>query len=150
MPFYPRNNLKNKNLEKLKKIPGNIIILQWCTKNHDHMLYCCGYIVHNRWNYHFSFWAIFCSFTSLTAPKIKIWKKKWKKLLEISSFYNGVLKIMIICYTVPEIWWVTDVIVIFHFGLFFALLPQFFLKKFKKYLLETLSFYISVPQIMIR
>ena len=29
---------------------------------------------------------------------------------------------MIICYTVPEIWHVTDVIVIFHFGLFFALL----------------------------
>ena len=30
---------------------------------------------------------------------------------------------MIICYTVPEILHVTDVIVIFHFGLFFALLP---------------------------
>ena len=31
---------------------------------------------------------------------------------------------MIICYTVAEIWRVTDVIVIFHFGLFFALLPS--------------------------
>ena len=30
---------------------------------------------------------------------------------------------MIICYTVPEIWCMTNVIVIFHFGLFFALLP---------------------------
>ena len=30
---------------------------------------------------------------------------------------------MIICYTVPEIWCVTDVI-IFHFGLFFAFLPS--------------------------
>ena len=30
---------------------------------------------------------------------------------------------MVICYTVPEIWRVTDVIVIFHFGLFFALYP---------------------------
>ena len=30
---------------------------------------------------------------------------------------------MIICYIVPEIWHVTDVIVIFHFGLFFALIP---------------------------
>ena len=29
---------------------------------------------------------------------------------------------MIICCTVPEIWHMTDVIVIFHFGLFFALL----------------------------
>ena len=26
---------------------------------------------------------------------------------------------MIICYTVPEIWRVTDVIFIFHFGIFF-------------------------------
>ena len=30
---------------------------------------------------------------------------------------------MIICYTVLEIWHVTDVIVVFHFGQFFALLP---------------------------
>ena len=35
---------------------------------------------------------------------------------------------MIICFTVPEIWPVTDVIVIFHFGLFFALLQP---KKLK-------------------
>ena len=31
---------------------------------------------------------------------------------------------MIICYTVPEIWCVRDVIVIFHFGLFFPFLPS--------------------------
>ena len=31
---------------------------------------------------------------------------------------------MIICYTVPDIWHVLDVIVIFHLGLFFALLPS--------------------------
>ena len=45
-----------------------------------------------------------------------------KNSLDISSFYTNVLKIIIICYTVPEIWHVTDVI-IFHFGLFFNLLP---------------------------
>ena len=39
-------------------------------------------------------------------------------------FYTSLPKIMIICYTVPEIWHVTDVIVIFHFGLFFVLLPR--------------------------
>ena len=38
-------------------------------------------------------------------------------------FTQSIPKIMIICYTVPEIWCVMDVIVIFHFGLFFALLP---------------------------
>ena len=36
--------------------------------------------------------------------------------------YTNVPKIMITCYTVPEIWHVTYVIFIFHFGLFFALL----------------------------
>ena len=40
---------------------------------------------------------------------------------------------MIICYTVPEIWHVKDVI-IFHFGLFSTLLPSTSLKNedFKK------------------
>ena len=76
----------------------------------------------DRCNCYFSFWAIFCPFTPLTAQKIKI-LKKWKKHLEISSFYNSVPKIMIICYTVPEIWHVTDVIVIFHFRVFLPFHP---------------------------
>ena len=41
----------------------------------------------------------------------------------IASFNTSVPQIMIICYTIPEIWHMTDVTVIFHFGLFFALLP---------------------------
>ena len=40
LPFYPPNNPKNQNFEKLKKTPGGIIILHKCTKNHDQMLYC--------------------------------------------------------------------------------------------------------------
>ena len=44
--------------------------------------------------------------------------EKWKQFLEI-LFYTSVTKIMIIHYTVPEIWHLTDVTVIFHFGLFF-------------------------------
>ena len=60
---------------------------------------------------------------------------------------------MIICYTVPEIWHVKDVIVMFHFGLFFALLcpnsqKNENLKKWKK-CLEISSFYRSVPKIII-
>ena len=38
---------------------------------------------------------------------------------------------MIICSTVREIWHVTDAIVIFHFELFFALLPHQQPKKSK-------------------
>ena len=69
-----------------------------------------------------SFWTIFCPFILLTSRKIKI-LKKWNNHMEISSFYTSVPKIMIICCTVPEIQHMTDVIFIFHFGLFFALLP---------------------------
>ena len=63
LPFYPPNCLKNENFKKMKKTPGDIIILHKCTK------------------------------------------------------------LMIICYTVPDIWCMMDVIVTFNFGLFFALLP---------------------------
>ena len=69
--FYPPNNTKNQNFEKLKKTHGEIIILHKCTKNHNHMLYCSLHMAHNRCNY-FSFWAISYPFTSLTAQKIKI------------------------------------------------------------------------------
>ena len=57
-----------------------------------------------------------------------------KKTANISSFhtsvpkimitYTSIQKIMIIYYTVPKIWHVMDVIVIFHFGLSFALQSQ--------------------------
>ena len=74
-------------------------------------------IWHNKCNYYFLFWTIFCPFTTLTAKKMKI-SKKWKRTLEISSFNTSVPKIWIVCFTVPEIWHMTDVIVIFRFGLF--------------------------------
>ena len=74
LPFYPCYNPKNQHFEKCKKMPGDII-LHKCTKNHDHMLYCSLDMARNRFNY-FSFWAIFCPFTSLTAQKIKIKKNE--------------------------------------------------------------------------
>ena len=75
---------------------------------------------------------IFCHlgpFFALLQPK-KSKFGKLKKILEISSFHTSVPKTMIICYTVPEIWCMTGVIVIFHFGLFFALFKT--KKKMKK------------------
>ena len=85
---------------------------------------------------------IFYSFTPLTAQKTG------------PLFYTSVPKIMIICYTVHEIWALTDVIVIFHFGLFFAFIPwnspkNQISQKWKKHL-EISSFYTHVPKIMIR
>ena len=74
-------------------------------------------------NCYFSFWAIFSPFIPLTAQKIKISHTK-KKHMEVSSFNTSVQKIMIICFIVSEIWHLTDVVVSFHFGLFFNLLPH--------------------------
>ena len=39
LPFYLPKNLKNQNFEKMKKASGDVIILQMCTKNHDHVIY---------------------------------------------------------------------------------------------------------------
>ena len=79
-------------------------------------------------NCYFSFWSISCPFTLLIAQIIKIEKKKKKKKrkksLGISSIYTSVPKIIIICYTVPEIWCLKNVIVIFHFGILFALFAR--------------------------
>ena len=104
-------------------------------------------------NCYFSFWATFCPFDP-NSPKNKNFERM-KKHLEISSFYTSVPKVMIICHTVPEIWCVTDVIVIFHFGLFFVLLHPSSpknknFKKTKKKSLEISSFYTCVPTFMIR
>ena len=85
-PFTPSNSPRNEKIFlKIKKTPGDVIILHKCTKNHDHMIKCSWNMVHDGCNY-FSFWAIFCSFTPLTTSKMKI-KKKLKKYLEI-SFYT--------------------------------------------------------------
>ena len=74
--FYPSNSPKNENFKKMKKTPGNIIILHNCTKNNDYKLHCSWDMVHDWCNCYFSFWAIFCLFTTITAQKIKISKKK--------------------------------------------------------------------------
>ena len=64
-------------------------------------------------------------------PKNQNFEKMKKKTLEVSSCYTCEPKIMIIFYTFPEIWSMTDVIFIFHFGIFFAILPPYQPKKSK-------------------
>ena len=39
-PSPPPNSPKNENIKKMKKTPGDIIILHNCTKTHDYRLYC--------------------------------------------------------------------------------------------------------------
>ena len=102
LPFYPPNSPKNEYFIKMKKKPGDVIILHKCAKNHNYMLYFSWDMACDGCNCYFSFWAIFCPSTSLTAQKIKIsWKSK--KVLEISSSHTCVPKIMIRWCSVPEI-----------------------------------------------
>ena len=88
LPFYPSNNQKIQNFEKMKKIPGDVIILHSCIINDNHMMYGSWDIKRDGQNF-LLFWTIFCSFTPLTTWKIKI-LKNWKKRLGILSFYTGV------------------------------------------------------------
>ena len=147
LPFYPPspNDPKNQNFEKKKRKKKK--------KKHKNVWRYYPFIhiyVYHKWRSYMvpeiqdaTFWAIFCTFsplmhmidviifhfglffvfTPLTAWKKKI-SEKWKKHLEMSSFYISAPKITIVWYTVvPEIWCMMDVNVIFHFGLLFALLP---------------------------
>ena len=96
------NSPKNQNFKKIRKMPGDIIILHNCTKNDDHMLFYplppSNSPISKKWKNHleissgipkiiidrdmvcdrrncdFSFWAHFCPFTPLTAQKTKISK----------------------------------------------------------------------------
>ena len=84
-PLLPLQHPKNQNFEKMKKTPGDIILLHTCTKNYDQMVYDSWDMVHDGHNCYFWFWAIFCPFNPLTAQNLKI-LKKWKCLDKL-SFY---------------------------------------------------------------
>ena len=77
---------ENQNFEKLKKSPGDIIILHMSTINDNHMMYGSWDMERDGQNL-FSFWVNFCPFTPPTIRKTKV-SKKWKKYLEILSFYT--------------------------------------------------------------
>ena len=94
LPFYAPKNPKNLNFQKIKNTPEDTIILQKCTKIHDHMPHRSWDTLHNRCNSYFLFWAISCHVTLLTTKKSKFLKngkktktKQNKKHLEISSLY---------------------------------------------------------------
>ena len=73
-PFTPLTTQKNQNFKKIKKLPEDIIISQMCTINANHMMHGSWDMERDGQNF-LSFWAIFCTFISLTTQKIKILKK---------------------------------------------------------------------------
>ena len=88
LPFYPPNNPKNQNFEKMKKPPGDIITLHMYTINENHMMNGSWDMEHDKHNV-LSLWTIFCLFPLLTIWKVKI-LKKWKNSLHILSLYTYV------------------------------------------------------------
>ena len=117
-PFTPVTNQKIKILKKWKK---HLEILSFYTCLPFMKMIC---LVPEIWSAKDNFFLIldhFWPFYPLKTQRSKI-SKNWKKHLEILSFYTSAPKAIIICYSVSEIWPVTDVIFSFHFALFFALL----------------------------
>ena len=90
-PFFfvfsrPLTNWKIKILT-LKKEPWDIIILNICTINDNHMMCGSWDMEHNRHNF-LSFWTNFCPFTPLRAMKIKTFKKIGKNTSRYYHFSN--------------------------------------------------------------
>ena len=154
-PFTPLTAQKIKNSKKWKK---HLDISSFYTSLPKIMIvYAIRFSRYGVWPMQLLFFILgyFLPFYPLTTWKMKI-SIKWKTHLEISSFYKSVPKIMIICHTVPEIWHVTYVTFIFHFGIFLPFYcPKNQIKiknspknqnfNNKKKLLEISSFYTCVP-----
>ena len=117
-PFFALLQPKKSKFWKSGKKSGDIIILHVYHKWESYDVWFLRY-----WVQRTDFFIILGHFLPFYNPKNQNFEKLGKKHQEIWSFYTSVPKILIICYAVPEIWHVMDVIVIFHFGLLFALLP---------------------------
>ena len=98
--FCPFTLLKTKKIKILKKWKKQLEILSFYTSVPQIIItwHIAQDMACDRCNCYFSFWGIFCRFTCLKNENFK----KWKKRLEISSFYTSVTKIMIIWYIVQE------------------------------------------------
>ena len=100
----PSNSPKNVIFfKKMKKAPGDIIILHKCTKNHDHRLHCSWDMAHNGCNF-FHFGLFFAHLP----PKKSKFQKNEKNSWRYHHFTHVYPKIMIRWCTVPEIWCMTD------------------------------------------
>ena len=77
----PTNNPKNQNFEKMKKTPGDTIILHLCTTNDDHIMYGSWDMERERQIF-LSCWTCFWPFTP-PPPSPKFWKKMKKMLRNI-------------------------------------------------------------------
>ena len=93
----PPNNPENQNFEKMKKTPGDIIILHKCTINDNHMIYGSWDINCNRQIF-FVILGHFLPFYPPPFPPSPLTAWKMKKKPGDISFYTSVPKLVIIGY----------------------------------------------------
>ena len=133
LPFYPPNNMKNQNFEKLKTSEDNY-----------HFMH-----VYHKWQSYDVWILIECDKQIL----LSFFTIFWKICLEIFSFYTSLPKIMIMLYCS---WDMVHDGCNSYFSFFFYFLPFYTLtawnmkiSKKRKKCLEMSLFYISVPKIII-
>ena len=119
--FYPLTLLTTRKIKILKneKNSWRYHNLIKCTKNDNHLIYSFWDMQCKRHNF-LSFWVIFTLLPHLQPKKSKFWKNEKNTWRYISSCYTSVPKMSIICYTVPGIWHVMDVIFYFSFWVIFC------------------------------
>ena len=134
LPFYPPMDPEIEILEKIKKIKKKkkkkrLEMLPFYTCVSEMTIkWCVVPEILSTTNIFFCHFQPFFAFLhpnypiTLTAWEMKI-LQKWKKHLEMSSYYTSLLKIMIIWYTVPEIWHVTDVFYFSFWAIFCTFTP---------------------------
>ena len=104
--LLPPNKPKNQNFEKMKKY--NWRYYHFTNVYHKWQSYDVRFLRYRTRQT--EFFVILGHILPFYPPKgLKNQNlKKWKRYREILSFYTSLPEIMIICYTVPEIWCATD------------------------------------------
>ena len=114
--IYLLTTRKIKILKKWEDSSGDVIILQMCIKNHDHMMYASWDIECDRQS--FVILGHVLPFTPLLTRKLKN-LRDWKNCLDALLVYTCVSQLTIIWYMVHETQSITD-IVFCHFELLFT------------------------------
>ena len=117
LPFYPINNPGNQNFQKIKKTPGDIIILQMCTMNGNHIMHGCWDLEHDIILCHFG--LFFALLPPWQTKKSKLWKNRkncWR--YHFTHVYHK--------WQSHDVWFLRFgawQIIFCHFGLFFPFYP---------------------------
>ena len=122
--LFPPNNPKNQNFEKMKKTPGDIIILNRWNINNNHMMYISGDMECDGQNF-FVILGLFYPFTPLnTKKKSKFWKnekKAWRyyHVTQVCHKWQS-YDVWLLRYGV---WWTEFFVILDHFLHFYLLHP---------------------------